>query len=45
MSQALVPSAISYKTKINSMKVQEKRIGAGARQESGISKSGADIVE
>ena len=33
VSQALVPSAITYKPKINSRTVQGERTGAGARQE------------
>ena len=40
----LVPSAITYKHKINSRAVQVERNGAGARQESGMADGGADIV-
>ena len=40
----LVPSAITYKHKINSRAVQAERNGAGARQESGMADGGADIV-
>ena len=40
----LVPSAITYKPKINNMTVQEERAEAGAPKESGTSNGGADIV-
>ena len=40
----LIPSAISYKPKINSGTEQGERTGAGAQQDSGTSKRGADIV-
>ena len=41
---ALVPSAITYKPKINSRTVQVEWTGAGARQENGTAKGGADTV-
>ena len=44
-SQVLVPSAITYKTKINSRTVQGERTGAGARQEGRESNGGVDTVE
>ena len=43
-SRALVLGAITYKTKINSRKVQGERTGAGARQEGRESNGGADTV-
>ena len=43
-SRALVPSAITYEPKINSMKLQGDRTGAGARQEGGESDGGMDTV-
>ena len=43
-SQDLVPSTITYKTKINSRTVQGERTGAGARQEGRESNGGADTV-
>ena len=42
--RALVPSSITYKTKINSRKVQGERTGAGARQEGRESNGDADTV-
>ena len=39
----LFPSAITYKPKINSRKVQGGGTEAGARQEGGTAKGGADI--
>ena len=41
-SRALLPSAITYKPKINSRKVQGERTGARARQENGTANGGAD---
>ena len=43
-SRALVPSAITYKPKINSRTVKGERTGARERQEGGIVNGGADIV-
>ena len=43
-ARALVPSAITYKPKINSRTVQGESTGAGARQESGTADGGADTV-
>ena len=43
-SQALVPSAITYKPKINCRSVQGERTGAGERQENGIADDRADTV-
>ena len=43
-SRALVPSAITYKPKINSRTVQGERTGAGARQERGEADDGTDII-
>ena len=43
-ARSLVPSAITYKPKINSRAVQGERTGAGAQQEGGTSKGGKDIV-
>ena len=43
-ARALIPSAISYKPKINSRKVQGEKTGEGARQEVGGSDGGADTV-
>ena len=44
-SQALFPSASTYKPKITSRTVQGARTGDGARQGGGISEGGVDIVE
>ena len=41
---ALVPSAITYKPKINSSTVQGERTGAGAQQEGGEDDSGTDTI-
>ena len=41
---ALVPSAITYEPKINSMSVQGERTGAGAREEGGEPDGGTDTV-
>ena len=41
--QALIPSAISYEPKINSRTVQGERTKAGAQQDGGTAKSGAEI--
>ena len=41
-ARALVPSAITYKPKINSRTVQGERTGAGARQEGGESEGSTD---
>ena len=41
---ALVPSAITYKLKINSRTVHGERTGAGARQEGGEDEGGTDTV-
>ena len=41
---SLVPSAITYKPKINSRKVQGERTRAGALQEGGIAGNGTDTV-
>ena len=43
--RALFPSAMTYKPKINSRTVQGESNGTGARQESGTTEGGADIVE
>ena len=43
-ARAMVPSAITYKPKINSRTVQGERTGAGARQEEGESDGGTDTV-
>ena len=43
-SRSLVPSAITNKPKISSRTVQGERTGAGARQEVGTAKGGADTV-
>ena len=43
-SQALVPSAITYKPKINSSTEQGERNGAGSRQEVGAADGGANTV-
>ena len=43
-SQFLVPSAIRYKSRINSRAVQGERTGAGVRQDNGTANGGADIV-
>ena len=43
-ARALVPSAITYKPKINSRTVQGKRTGAGARQEGEEADGGTDTV-
>ena len=43
-SRALVPSAITYKPKINNRTVQGGRIGAGARKEGGEVEGGTDTV-
>ena len=40
----LVPSAITYKPKINSRTVQGESTGAGAQQEGGGAKGGTDTV-
>ena len=42
--QALVPSAITYKPKINSRTLQGERTGAGARQEGGKADDGTETV-
>ena len=42
--QALVPITITYEQKINSRTVQGDRTRAGARQEGGVDKGGADTV-
>ena len=44
-ARALVPSAITYELKINSMTVQGERTGAGARQDGRTSNGGANTVE
>ena len=44
-AQALVPSAITYEPKINNGTVHGDRTGDGARQDGGIAKGGAYIVE
>ena len=44
IARGLTFSAISSKPKINSMTVQWERTGAGARQEGGAVKGGADIA-
>ena len=43
-ARALVPSAITYKPKINSRTVQRKRTGSGARQEGGEADGGTNTV-
>ena len=43
--RALVPSAITYKPKINSRTVQGERTGAGARQEGGEADGGTETVQ
>ena len=43
-ARALVPSAITYETKINSRKVQGKRTRAGAQQDSVAAEGGASIA-
>ena len=43
-SRALVPSDVTYDPKINSSTVQGGRTRAGARQDSGTSDGGTDIV-
>ena len=43
-ARALVPSAITYKLKINSRTVQGERTGARARQEGGEAGGGKDTV-
>ena len=43
-ARALVPSAITYKPKINSRTVQGERTGAGALQEGGEADGGKDTV-
>ena len=43
-ARVLVPSAITYEPKINSMAVQGERTGAGARQENVTADNGTDIV-
>ena len=43
-SRALVPSAITYKPKINIITVQGERTGDGAHQEDGIANGGAETV-
>ena len=43
-SQALVPSAITYKPKINSRTVQLERTRAGARQEGGVAIGSTETV-
>ena len=43
-AQALVPSAITYKPKINSRTVQWERTGSRARQEGGEAKGSTDTV-
>ena len=43
-AQALVPSVITYKHKINNRTVRGERIRAGARQESGTAGGAADIL-
>ena len=43
-SRTLVPSAITYKPKINSRTVQGESTGAGSLQESGTANGGADTV-
>ena len=43
-TRALVPSAITYKLKINSRTVQGGRTWAGARQEGGEAEGGTDTV-
>ena len=40
----LVPSTITYETKINSRTVKGERTGAGASQDGGTSSGGMDIV-
>ena len=43
-ARALVPSAITYKTKISSRTVQGGRTWAGAQQDSVAAKGGANIA-
>ena len=43
-ARSLVPSDITYKTKINSRMVQGDRTGAGLQQEIETANGGADIV-
>ena len=43
-ARALIHSAITYKTKINSRTVQRERTGAGARQEGEEADGGTDTV-
>ena len=43
-SWALVPSAITYKPKINSRTVQGERTGSGVQQDGGTANGVADIV-
>ena len=43
-ARALIPSAITYESKINSRTVQGERTGAGARQEGGKANGGTDTV-
>ena len=43
-TRALVPSAITYKPKINSRTVQGERTGPGVQQEVGTTDDGADII-
>ena len=43
-SRLLVPSAITYKPKINSSTVQGERTGDGVRQEGGEAGGGTDTV-
>ena len=43
-ARALLPSAITYKPKINSRTVQGERIGARVRQEGGVADGGTDTV-
>ena len=43
-ARAIIPSAITYKQKINSRTVQGERTGAGARQEEGEADGGTETV-
>ena len=43
-ARVLVPSAITYKQKINSRTVQGERTGSGAQQEGGEADGGRDTV-
>ena len=43
-ARALIPSAITYKPKINTRNVQGEKTGAGARQEGGEAYGGTDTV-